>query len=117
MTIHNPITNIDLTIKEIYDEYTNASIMHLWESRHDETQSISTLTFDLKNDLAGLLTTSLQRLTIRRMFSEGYTMMMVPPDKFKLLDDASSASKDFTISIFDDNAKLILVLTTDEVSW
>ena len=117
MTPLNPITNIDLFMNEIYDEYTTASIRHLWESRKDETQSIDTLSHDLRKDISGLLSATLQRSTLRRMFAEGYTMMMVPAAKFKLLDDASSASRDFTISIYDTNSKLISVLTTDEVSW
>lgn len=117
MTKHNPITNIDLTLKEIYDEYVKSSIYHLWESREDETQSLNTLTDDLRKDLYGILNKSFRRQTLRRMFSEGYTMMMVPSKKFNLLDDAATGLRDFTVSVFDENCKLILVLTTDEVSW
>jgi hypothetical protein len=117
MTKHNNITNIDLTIKEIYDEYTKFSIMHLWESRNDDCQNIETLTYDLKRDITGLIKPKLQRDAIRRLFAEGYTMMMLPSIKFDWIEDASNNNRDFTISIYNENAKLILILTTDEVSW
>lgn len=111
------IVNIDVTIKEIFDEYTSTSVQHLWESRNDDCQNIDTLAHDFRKDITGLLTPSIQRATIRRMFSEGYTMMMIPTKKFDIIDDASANSNDFTISIFNDDSKLILVLTTDEVAW
>ena len=117
MTKFNPIPNIDVTIKEIFDEYTSASVQLLWESRNDDCQNIDTLAHDFRRDISGLLTPSLQRQNIRRMFAEGYTMMMIPSKKFDIIDDASANSSDFTISIFNDDSKLISVLTTEEVSW
>ena len=117
MTKYEPITNIDVTIKEIYDEYTRTSIEVLWESRFDDCQDIESLTHEFRKDISGLLSSYLRRQTLRRMFSDGQTMMMIPSAKFDLIDNALSAKRDFTITIYDGNSKLISVLTTDEVSW
>lgn len=117
MTKHNPITNIDVTIKEIYDEYSSCSTELFWEARNDDSENIDRMAHDFRQNIYGLLIPSLRRQTLRRMFSEGYTMELIPPHKFNLIEGASTSSLDFTISIYDDNAKLISVLTTDEISW
>jgi hypothetical protein len=117
MTKHNPITNIDVTIKEIYDEYTSNAIRLFWEARNDDSEIIDRITHNFRQDIYGLLNFSLRRQTLRRMFSDGDTTELIPTHKFNLIDEASTNLDDFTISIYDDNGKLISVLTTDEISW
>lgn len=117
MTKTNIITNIDLTLEEIYKVYTETCIDNLWSSRNDDKFILNNDVREFYKNIEGLLNPSLNRETIRRMFINGFTYMMMPSDKFHMIDDATAGKRDFTISVYSDNEKLILVLTTDEVTW
>ena len=54
--------------------------------------------------------------TLRRLFSEGFTMMMVPPEHFDVLETASKRDEDFCI-VVKDGKDTICILCKHEAVW
>lgn len=54
--------------------------------------------------------------TLRRLFSEGFTMMMLPPDQFEFLETAAAEEDDFCIVVKNGKSTLC-ILCEKEVTW
>jgi hypothetical protein len=54
--------------------------------------------------------------TLRRLFSEGFTMMLLPVDQFDILDAANMADEDFCL-VVKDGLETLCILAKNELSW
>lgn len=54
--------------------------------------------------------------TLRRLFSDGFTMMMMPPEHFDVLEEASKADEDFCI-IVKEGQETLCILCKAEAQW
>lgn len=77
-------------------------------------------------DTAGSLARDLRNLfsakrsnvvgTLRLMFSQGFTMMLLGPDQFDFLDAAERDEEDFCVQVTDEGETLCLICKS-ELSW
>jgi len=114
MTKQHDIVKVEVTIAEIYNSYIQYNNEMMWDCRNDDVL-LTDLTKDIGKDIFGILKNS--REILRRMFADGYTNILLPEEMFKMVDFAYNTEKQFTVNIYNDQSKLILVLTTDEVKW
>jgi hypothetical protein len=54
--------------------------------------------------------------TLRRLFSEGFTMMMLPSEHFDVLETASRADEDFAV-VVKDGSDTLCILCKAECQW
>ena len=66
---------------------------------------------NLLNPRRGLAVT-----TLRRLFSEGFTMMMLPPDHFEFLETAATEEVEFSI-IVKNGKETLCILCEKEINW
>ena len=69
-------------------------------------------------DLRGLLSPSnhVVRDTLRRLFRDGTTMMMLSPLEFEFLEQASTNNEEFCV-IVKDREDTLCILSMSEVTW
>lgn len=106
---------VTTTLRDLINNFNATMVDSVLDGRGEEGYSdVACYLMDLK----GLLSSSPTQVaaTVRRLFSQGFTMMLLSPVEFEYMDAANMADEDFCL-VVKDNGETLCILAKNELSW